>query len=225
MNLRAFAFVLLPALSSASTPASIDLSRYREFQLGMPLADVAKEVGTAPPITRMIASRPERVEELDWRSNQFSSAAKPDSVREILFRFYNGRLFELMIAYDRDHTSGLTDADMTEALAAVYGPGSTPATKEMLFSSGYDTTVKVITQWADAQSMISLVGFPYGGGFGVVVTSTPNQALARRAILESDRLNREEAPQKELDLLARQAAEAEIKDQKSRLLNKPGFRP
>ena len=34
-----------------------------------------------------------------------------------------------------------------------------------------------------------------------------------------------EAPQKELDLRAKQAADAEAKDEKSRLVNKPEFRP
>jgi hypothetical protein len=99
-----------------------------------------------------------------------------------------------------------------------------PAAKEMPFNAGYNTTVRVIAQWPDAHNLVSLVGFPYGGGFGLFVASSANEALARQAILESDRLDREEAPQKELELRAKQLADAAISDQKSRLLNKPGFR-
>jgi len=226
MNLRQGVFTILAVLASASLLPGSDLSRYREFHLGMPLPEVAKQVGIASSEAKLISSRPERIEELDWRTNRSASAAtRPDSVREIRFSFYNGSLFEMMVAYDKDQTGGLTDKDMTEALSTIYGPGSTPVAKEMAFNSGYNTTVRAITQWNDSQSLLSLVGFSYGGGFGVIVSSTSNQALARRAIAESERLDRVEAPQKALDDRAKQVAEAETRDEKSRLVNKPGFRP
>ena len=72
---------------------------------------------------------------------------------------------------------------------------------------------------------MTLVGMPYGGGFGLVVSSTRDEPLAQKALLESKRLDQLEAPQKELDLRAKQAADAEAKDEKSRLANKPEFRP
>ena len=43
----------------------------------------------------------------------------------------------MTITYDPGRTGGLTDADLTEALAAIYGPGSAPAAKEIAFNSGY----------------------------------------------------------------------------------------
>jgi hypothetical protein len=129
------------------------------------------------------------------------------------------------VSYDRDHTSGLTDADMTQALSAIYGPANTPAAKEMSFNSDYNSTVRVIAQWHDAGSLLSLVGFSYGDGFGVIVSSNNSLALARTAMLESDRLDRVEAPQRALDLKAKLDAQAAARDEKSRLVNKPGFRP
>ena len=85
---------------------------------------------------RLISSRPERIEELDWKTNRSALATTPsDSVREIRFRFYNGSLFEMMVSYDMDRTGGLNDADMTEALSAIYGPAAPPAAKEMAFNS------------------------------------------------------------------------------------------
>jgi hypothetical protein len=225
MNLRPAVLVLFSVLISASLMPGSDLSRYRDFHFGMPLADVAKHAGIESSEAKLISSRPERIEELDWRTSRSSWGTRPDSVREILFSFYNGGLFEMMVTYDTDETAGLTDADMTEALSAIYGAGSAPATKEMAFNSGYSSAVRVIGQWGDTQNLLSLVGFSYGGGFGVIVSSTTNQTLARRAIAESERLDRVEAPQKALDQRAKQAAEAEARDEKSRLLNKPGFRP
>jgi hypothetical protein len=219
------AFVVLSTLASASLLPASDLSRYRAFHLGMPLADVAKEAGMESSDARLISSRPERIEELAWRTDRsVSNDARPDSVREIRFRFYNGGLFEVMVAYDRDQTGGLTDKDMTEALSAVYGASFLPVTKEMAFNAGYSTTVRVIAQWNDAENLVSLVGFTDRGGFGAILSSKGNQNLAQRAIAESERLDRVEAPQRALDQQAKQAADDEARDEKFRLVNKPGFR-
>jgi hypothetical protein len=230
MSLRPTVVIVLAVAASASLLSASDLSRYREFHLGAPIADVAKQAGMESSEARLISSRPERIQELAWRTNRSASGsasdnARPDSVREIRFGFYNGSLFEMMVAYDRDQTSGLTNKDMTEALSAVYGPGSAPVTKEMAFNAGYNTTVHVIAQWSDAENLLSLVGFSDGGGFGAIVSSKANETLARQAIAESDRLDRVEAPQRAMNERAKQVADAEARDEKSRLLNKPGFRP
>lgn len=226
MNLRPLMFLGVSLLASSSLLPGSDLSQYREFHLGAPLADVAKQAGMESSDTKVIVSRPERIEELALRTERPASGdSRPDSVREIRFRFYNKSLFEMMVAYDSGQTNGLTDADMTEALSAIYGASFVPVVKEMVFNSGYSTTARVVAQWSDAENLVSLVGFPYGGGFGVVVSSNDNQTLARRAIAESERLDRLEAPQRALDDRAKQVADAASRDEKSRLLNKPGFRP
>ena len=220
------AFIVFSTLASASLLPASDLSRYRDFHLGSSIADVAKRTGMESPNPRLISGRPERIEELDWNSSWSSSSeVRSDSAREIRFSFYNGSLFEMMVSYDRQHTGGLTDADMTEALSSVYGSASSPVTKEMSFNSGYNSTVRVIAQWDDPQSQLSLVGLSYGGGFGLIVSSKDTLPLARRAIAESERLDRIEAPQRALDEQAKQVAATEARDQKSRLVNKPEFRP
>jgi hypothetical protein len=226
MHCQPFAFVAVWVFASASLLTAGDLSAYREFHLGSSPGDIAKQTRMESSAAKMISSRPERIEELDWRVNRFDPpAAESDSVREIRFRFYNGTLFEMMVSYDRYRTGGLTDTDMKEALSGVYGLASTPVTKEMSFNSGYDSMVRVIAQWDDSASLVSLVGFSYGDGFGVIVSSKPALALARQAIAESARLDQMEAPQKALDLKAKLDAEVAVKDEKSRLANKPGFRP
>jgi hypothetical protein len=231
MNLRLVVFVLSSVLApvvllqGAGLVTETPLSRYRAFRMGEPLADVAKQAGIGSSEARLISSRPERVEELDWRISQLSDGAKPDSVREILFRFYNGALFEMMITYDRGQTGGLTDVDMTEALAAIYGAARPPAVKEIGFNSGYNHVVRTIAEWRDTNNLMNLVGFAYGGGFGVVVSATGDQILARQALLESERLDRVEAPQRALDMRAKEVADTQARDEKSRSLNRPGFRP
>src|SRR5579859_1484591 len=111
-----------PFLSPAAEPVPASTTaQYRDFRLGEPIADVAKQTGLSPSDAKLISSRPERVEELTWRTGQ-SLAISKDSVRDILFRFDNGALFEMLVTYDRNRTGGLTDQDMTEALAAIYGP-------------------------------------------------------------------------------------------------------
>lgn len=218
--------LVLSTLSSAALLPAGDLSRYREFHLGSSLAETAKQAGMESSAATVISSRPARIEELDWRlSPSPSDVSRRDSIREIRFRFYQGALFEMMVAYDSDQTGGLTEADMTDAVSGVYGPVSTPLTREMIFNSGYTSTVRTIAQWRDSQSIISLVGFTFGRGFGLIVSSATNGILAERAITESERLDRVEAPQRAQEQREKEAADAQVRDEKSRLVNKPGFRP
>src|SRR6185312_11222695 len=114
MHFQPVAFIAVSVLASVPLFAG-DLSVYREFHLGSSPGQVAKQAGMESSATNLISSRPERIEELDWSVNRFESpSTRPDSVREIRFRFYNGNLFEMMVSYDRDRTAGLTEADMTE---------------------------------------------------------------------------------------------------------------
>jgi len=81
VNLRPVVFVLLSVLAAASLLPGSDLSRYREFQLGMPLADAAKQAGIESSEAKLISSRPERIEGLDWRTDRSASAV----VKEMAF--------------------------------------------------------------------------------------------------------------------------------------------
>jgi len=59
----------------------------------------------------------------------------------------------------------------------------------------------------------------------MVISSRANEALAEKAIVESERLDQVDALQRELALRARQLADTQAADQKPRSPNKPGFRP
>jgi hypothetical protein len=228
MNVRMSVLLFsLVALSASGLPG-LDLATYRNFHLGMSVADVAKQANlSASSSLQLLSSRPERIEELDWHVNWAPlRAAQSNPFSEVLFRFYNGELFEMAVTYDRDQTRGLTEADMIEAISSVYGPAADSVSAEDSFNSGGARSIlKVIACWEDARSRISLVHLPYGTNFGIVISSRANKALAEKAIVESERLDQVEAPQRELALRARQLADALAADEKARTLNKPGFRP
>jgi hypothetical protein len=227
MYLRMPALFSLVALS-ASVLTAADLATYRNFHLGMSFPDVAKQASLpASSEAQLISSRPERIEELDWHVNWAPpGAVQSNPFSEVLFRFYNGELFEMAVTYDRDQTRGLTETDMIEALSSVYGlAGKTVAAEVSFNAGGARRILKTIACWEDAQSQISLVHLPYGTNFGVVISSRANRALAEKAIVESERLDQVEAPRRELALRARQLADTQAADEKARALNKPGFRP
>src|ERR1700758_3438398 len=121
-----FLLTLVGLSSLAAFALSIqgaDLSKYRDFQLGMPLADVAKQSGAAASGVNVVSSRPERIEELSWGLGwtppSSDSARLPFS--NIVFAFYNNALYQISVHYDRDQTRGLTESDMVESISSVYG--------------------------------------------------------------------------------------------------------
>ena len=195
-----------------------DLSKYRDFQLGMPLADIARQSGVAVSGVKVISGRPERIEELSWQIGWTppSSDAARVPFRSIVFAFYNNALYRISVSYDRDRTRGLTESDMVESVSSVYGSAG-----PMSEAKGPDT----IAQWEDAQSLLSLVRLPYYAGFGLIVSSKATLALAERAILESARMDQIDAPQIEAALRAKRLADAQLADEKARSANKSGFRP
>ena len=226
MKLRLPLVLVLSVAASACLLPGADLSLYRNFHLGMSVAEVTGQPGVEPAKSTLLSSRPEHVEEVDWRISSTSTARQDDPVREIRFRFFNGSLFEMTVTYDPDRTAGLTDADMIGALAAVYGPPSPGAAREISFdSSGYSKTVKAPGRWENAQDQISLVKLPYNEGFGLVVLAKSTFERSETAMLESDRLDRVEAPQRQMAIEAKRLADSQAKDEKARSANKSGFQP
>src|SRR5260370_14570224 len=213
-----FAIVLLTPTLGAS-----DLSRYRDFQLGMNLPAVVKAVGMNSPRARVIHERPDLIQQLDWQPERYS-ATPQDPVQSILFSFCNGELFQMLVRYDRTKTAGLTSEDMIESISANYGTASRPDAY-IIFPTIYDESVKVIARWEDSQYSFNLVRSSYQPGFGMVVLSKRLDAVARASIAEGLRLDAQEAPQKELDAKKKQQAGDELALQKARTVNKPNFRP
>jgi len=92
-----------------------DLSKYRDFQLGVNLPTAAKQAGMDPAQAKLIHERPAVIQELEWRPGiSADSPSSTDPVEEILFGFYSNQLYRIVVKYDEDNTEGLTDQDLIE---------------------------------------------------------------------------------------------------------------
>jgi len=221
-------FPLQVGAVSVSSIAAQDLSRYREFRLGTSLSAVAKQADVVPSEARMVHQRPAVIQELEWRpQGSLSSSPQADPVSEVLFSFYNGELFRMVVNYNRHKTEGLTDEDMVEAISAKYGTATRPEAKIVLFSSFqvYDDSEKVIARWEDPQYSFNLFRSSYQPTFGMLVFSKQLDALAQAAIVEAIRLDEQEAPQRELERQKKEDGDSRAEQDKVRLVNKTALRP
>ena len=205
-----------------------DLSRYREFQLGMNLLAVAKQIDARPSEVKVIHQRPAVIQELEWRPRLApTSSREAGSVNEVLFTFYNGELFRMVVSYDQQKTQGLTDQDMIEAISATYGMATIPAATIILFSSSYiyNDSEKVIARWEDSQSSLNLFRSSSQSGFGMLVLSKQMDALAQEAIRQAIQLDEQEAPQRDIARHRKESEEIRAVQEKARPANKADFRP
>ena len=228
---------------SAHQISANDLSRYRGFAVGMSVTAVAAQAEITPE-PRVLHQRPALIQELMWQPPRvLRMSANGDSVRKVLFSFYNGQLFRMVVTYDRDRTEGLTAADLIEAISTTYGLPTLPATESTSSASsvpggsasppqgqeassrslGYDD--KIVARWGDAENSIHLFESPYQSGFGLVVYSKSLEALARVAMAEAARLDAQEAPQREIERQQKQTDDKRLKNETARRANKQTFRP
>ena len=117
---RLFALCIAVILLSATVTSAQDLSRYRDYQLGMSLAAVAKQAGLKPSDARVLHQRPDLIQELEWSQDVSGFPAERDTVRRILFSFHGGQLFRIAVSYNWDRTEGMTADDMIEAIREVW---------------------------------------------------------------------------------------------------------
>jgi hypothetical protein len=195
-----------------------DLSKYRNFSLGMSLARVSKQIGTNSNGPSLIHERPAVIQELTSvsLSSSLRSSDQSDPAPQMIFGFYNGDLYRIEVSYDQRATDGLTAEDMVRAVSALYGTATRPAAEinaPMKTSDG--SKQKVIARWEDSQNSVSLFHSSTLDYFGLVVLSKRVDADAEAAIIESAKLDKEEAPQKEADRQKKAADSLEVDRQDS----------
>jgi hypothetical protein len=211
----------------ASVGGAQDFAKYRDFQFGTSLESVAKQIDMNASAAKITHQRPAVIQTLQWDQMSYSdSSAKDKSVRSIRFDFYNDELFKMVVMYDAAGTKGLTTDDMIEAISAIYGPAVKPETTIVVSTfSLYEDNQKVLACWEDAQYSYNLFRSPYGNTFGLVAISKKLDVLASNSSREADRLDKLEAPGKELALHMQQEEDKRIAQEKARLISKPAFRP
>ena len=224
---RSLAVALFWCLLSAPLMYGQDLSRYREFQFGMNLDALAKQTNVKPSEVKLLHQRPAMIQELWWQRSFGRPMHETDPVRDVVFSFYNGELFRMVVNYDRYKTEGLTDEDMIEAISAKYGVATRPTAEIVSFSSSqvYNDSEKVLARWEDAQYSFNLFRFRYRPTFGMVLFSKRLDALARAAVADAIRLDAQEAPQREIEAQKQRDEENRISQERAKLVNKPAFRP
>ncbi len=206
---------------------ALDLSRYRDFQFGETLPALAKQAGLELSDVKLIHERPAFMQELEWPIwLSGGSSPQTDPVKTILFSFYNGELFRIVVTYDRDETEGLTTDDMIEAISAKYGTATKPASTEIAFSSSqvYNDSELIIARWEDAQYSFNLYRSTSQPTFGMIAFSRKLDALARAATAEANRLDAQTAPQREIQRQQREDEKNRESLEKARQENKSNFR-
>jgi hypothetical protein len=223
------ACVLGLVLCGSTAAAAQDFGRYREFELGSAVANVAMLTGVDESELKQIHQRPALIQELTWRP-RYGARRTPDGntdpVEQITFDFYEGRLFRVTVHYDRKQTEGLTDVDMIEAISTVYGSPARAATSRPQLAAGDDDLGAPIAEWGNESSSVTLRRrSTYAIGFGLVLTAEPVAALARTAAARAAVLDAREAPQREAARQKKEADDRRAAEEKARSTNKPGFRP
>ncbi len=201
-----------------------DLSKYRNFSFGMSLAELSNQVDQKPLQTRLIHKRPAVIQELTWWPKDSSgSLARVEPVWQVLFTFYNGELYRVLVTYDRQATKGMTVEDMVESISAQYGVATRPnAPISFPTNELYRSTETVVARWEDSQYSVNLFRSSFLNSFGLIMFSKPLDTQVRAALAESIKLEGQgEGPQKEID---RQKTETDILEV-ARQKNRKAFRP
>ena len=210
-----FLMIVVALLSTPQLHAQ-DLSRYRNFSFGMTVADISKQIDQKPANAAVLHERPALIQELTWWPPLSYSSARPaEPVDQILFSFYNGALYRMLVTYEDSATKGLTDEDMIRVVSTKYGAATRPvAVVNFPTNPSYKATEKVIARWEDPQYSLNLFRSS-GNTFAIVMFTKQLDAQAGVSIAESVKLEQEEAPQKQAARAKKDAEDLEVERQKN----------
>ena len=200
-----------------------DLSKYRTFSLGTTLPELSKQIGPYSQMTTLVHQRPATLQEMTvWPLNSSRISAGGDQVSQILFSFYNGELYRMVVTYNLDATKGLDDDDMVEAVSARYG-AATRFYPELTLPSRitYSSADTSIARWQDAQNSVVLFRSSNQSSYLLAVFSNRMDAQAKASGIESEKLDKQEARQTEIDRPKKEADDLEV----ARQTNQKTFRP
>jgi len=221
--MRSLVLSLFVILLSAPLIHGQDLSKYRNFAFGMSFVELSNQVDSQPLQTKLIQKRPAVIQELTWWPRKSSgSSLQAEPIWQVLFTFYNGELYRILVTYDRHATEGLSIEDMVEAISAKYGTATRPDA-QISFPTNelYRSTEKVIARWEDSQYSINLFRSGFLNSFGLVMFSKRLDGQAKAAIAKSVKLEGKDDLQKEIERQKKEADNLEVARQK----NRKTFRP
>jgi hypothetical protein len=155
--------------------------QYRTYWMGDDMSVIATQLGVAMPSVRLVPSTLGGLTELTWEAEYVhrdtTSASSP--VARLVFSFYEDQLFRIVIDYAYHRTEGMTEADMVEAISAVYGqPAKRIAPISPTSARGADAT---IARWRSGDSAVALLRVEPEAAFRAIVVSPGLEARARAA--------------------------------------------
>jgi hypothetical protein len=213
------------ALVLPTTAGASDLSEYRGFTLGDPLQVVIDRLQLAASDVKVVHERP-TVQEVTWRPTQFVSgrAGETDSLAEMVLTFNEGRLARIRVMYDRARTQGLTDEDLHDAIASVYGVSLLmPVPPQRSISP--PTARQPIGRWEDAKTFVLLWREDYPTRVGLAITSTASELALQEGIEEGLPLHAIQGAATDRVSGTAEAAALQARDEKTRRDNKATFKP
>jgi hypothetical protein len=220
---RNIAICLAAILLSVPLAHGHDLAKYRDFSLGVSLTAVSNQVNAKPADVSVIQQIPALIQELRWwPTPSYQPPAPPQSVQDVLFSFYNGQLYKIVVTYESAATQGLTSADMVRAFSATYGVATVPVAERNPTAMGaYTDTEDLVASWENSQDLVTLSQSPLSDAFQLVMFSKQVNRQADAPIATAVRQDREDAPQREAARVTKEADDLEA----LRQTNLKAFRP
>jgi hypothetical protein len=214
-------FVVL--LLAAPMLRAQDFSKYRNFSLGTNLAAVLKHTDHRLADVKPTHDGSLLFQELTWRpSYSIGVSSRAESVDELVFSFYKGELYKMVVTYERASTEGLTGDDMVKSISAKYGPATSIALEiDSPGNEQYELRQKPVASWEDSQYSFNLVRSQFSNAFQVVIYSKRVIAEADAALAQVVKVDELEAPQRAVARQKKEADAIELTRQK----NQKSFRP
>ncbi len=222
-TMRTTVLSLIVLLLAAPSIRAQDFSKYRNFSLGTNLASVLKHTDQRLLDVKATHDGSLLFQELTWRpASGIGVSYRTESVDELVFSFYKGELYKMVVTYERASTEGLTADDMVKSISAKYGPATSVALEiDAAANEPYTVRGKPVASWEDSQYSLNLVRSSYSKAFELVIYSKRVSAEADAAIAQTVKVDQQEAPQKAIERQKKEADATELTRQK----NQKSFRP
>jgi hypothetical protein len=200
-----------------------DFSKYRNFSLGTNLATVLKHTELRLVDVKATHEGSLLFQELTWHpANGIGVAYRSENVDDLVFSFYKGELYQMVVTYDHASTEGLTTDDMVKSISVKYGPATSVALAiDSSANELNEPRQKPIASWEDSQSSFNLVQSSFSGAFELVIYSKRVTAEADAALAQVVKVDELEAPQRAVERQKKAADAIELTRQK----NQKSFRP
>ena len=207
-----------------------DLSRYRGVAFGSSVSSVVATTGTTAGAVKVIHQRPALIQEVTWRPRY--SVGRPaeriEAAREVTFRFHDDQLFNITVIYDARLVEGLTNADLIDAVSAVYGPATLTSAASQgpaAVPPGMINATTALARWQSTDYEFTLMREVYPATYRLIGVSRRLASVARSSETEATRLDAQEAPRREAERATAEADRRRAAEEKTRTTNKGEFRP